>query len=98
MGRFEKIAKTATVLVALLCIVCVLALCIAPYVDIPVTALKSLQIALLMMLALAGSAALMAQGLFFRLAMPASEALPGDFAAPLRPRMLPIECNCVQQC
>lgn len=40
--------RFAKVVVALLCIVCVLTLCIAPYVDIPVTVLESIQIVLLL--------------------------------------------------
>lgn len=44
--------RAVQIIVALLCIACVLALCSAPFVDIAVTVLKSLRIILLLMLSL----------------------------------------------
>jgi hypothetical protein len=45
--------RATKVVLALLCIICVLALCIAPWVDPPETTLKSLQVILFLMSALA---------------------------------------------
>jgi hypothetical protein len=90
MARFTKI------LVALLCIVCVLALCIAPYVDIPVTVLKSLQIALMMLLLLAGAGSLVSGWLFLLTFFRRGKTIG---RAPIIPVLiLPIQTNCVQQC
>lgn len=101
VGRFtqaERLARLAKLFVALLCIVCVLALCIAPYVDIPVTAMKSLQMALLLMLALAGSAILLPHRLLFSwVVLHPGGAMPGSFDAPSRRLLLPLETNCVQR-
>jgi hypothetical protein len=90
MMRFSKI------IVALLCIACVLALCIAPYVDIPVTVLKSLQIAVLLLLSLAGAALLLAN--IFHWVLVRYSVVRADCRTPVRALFLPIKTNCVQQC
>lgn len=54
--HFPQMARFAKVVVALLCIVCVPVLSIAPFVDIPVTVLRSLQLVLLLMLSLMANA------------------------------------------
>jgi len=90
-------ARSTKIIVALLCLVCVLALCIAPYVDIPVTALRSLQTILLLMLALATALLLVDSPpfclTFCRRILPAAgcTALHWSF-------FLPLEANCVLQC
>ena len=79
----------------LICIVCLLALCIAPWVDPPETILKSLQVIFLLMSALVA-------GL---------HVLAGVLPVPWRPLgikstnipqipdlLLPRETSCVQQC
>lgn len=87
--------RSIKILVALFCIVCILALCIAPYVDIPVTVLDALQVVIMLMFAAITSLFLVAR-LF-------SQVLSGS-AEPLYIRksptrsLLPIETNCVQQC
>jgi hypothetical protein len=90
MMRFTKIV------VALLCIVCVLALCIAPYVDIPVTVLKSLQILLLLMSSMAAGALTLAS-LFHRVST-RYLILRVGYETRIQPLSLPFETNCVQQC
>jgi ABC-type protease/lipase transport system fused ATPase/permease subunit len=89
MVRFAKIV------VALLCILCVLALCIAPFVDIPVTVLKSLHVILLMILSLAGTVLLLAslfQSVFIR-----QSAEPTNRKEYSRWLPIPVETNCVQR-
>jgi len=89
-------ARAINIAAALLCLVCVLAVCIAPSVDIPDTTLKSLQIILLMMLILIAGV--------FKLAGIADLALRsrsfsvGRPAALVRSSVPPIQTNCVQQC
>lgn len=91
MARFAKIV------VALLCITCVLTLCIAPYVDIPVTVLKSLQITLLLLSLLLVAARLLISSRLFLLAFFRGRVT--ESRAPLIPLLrLPIQTNCVQQC
>lgn len=53
-----QMMRFAKVVVAMLCILCILTLCIAPFVDIPVTVLKSVQV-ILLILSLAGSVLLL---------------------------------------
>jgi hypothetical protein len=91
-------ARYAKIIVALLCLVCVLALCVAPYVDIPVTALKSLQVALLMILSLVAAALLFIGSVFFSLPVFRRNILPGSRATSIRHFLPPIETNCVQRC
>jgi len=91
-------ARSAKIGTALLCIVCVLALCIAPYVDIPVTALKSLQIALLLMLSLVGCALLFLNGFLFFLIGFRRAVGQIRYRTLINSLPLPFEINCVQQC
>jgi hypothetical protein len=89
MTRFAKIV------VAFLCIVCVLALCIAPYADIPVTVLKALQIIALLLLTIAGAPVL--ANLFYllqvrRIFMPIRQTMHPTL------QLLPIEESCVARC
>ena len=90
-------ARSAKIIVALLCITCVLALCIAPYVDIPVTVLKSLQITLLLMALLLAASFLLVNVFLSHLAWFRYVARTGQTIL-TRPFLLPIETNCVQQC
>lgn len=91
MARFAKI------IVALLCIVCVLALCIAPYVDIPVTVLKALQTAVLLMFLLLAAALLLAN-LFFSWVVEFRATAGMVRTALTWPSHLLLEMNCVQRC
>ncbi|MGC2606055.1 MAG: hypothetical protein WA419_10935, partial [Silvibacterium sp.] len=79
------------------CITCVLALCIAPYVDIPVTVLKSLQTAILLMVLLLAASLSLASLLFFRLVVFRQVERISHITL-IRSLLLPIETNCVQQC
>lgn len=88
--------RAAKIIVALLCMVCVLILCIAPFVDIPVTVLKSLQVVILLMLSLTGCALLLSGALHSGLVAPRQLVLRVNSGPLIRP--LPIETNCVQQC
>jgi hypothetical protein len=90
-------ARSAKIIVALLCIACVLALCIAPYVDIPVTALRSLQTILLLMFALAG-ALVLADVFSFGSSLVPRPILKASRPSRMRSFLPPIEANCVQQC
>ena len=89
-------ARSANIIVALLCIVCVLALCVAPYVDIPVTSLKALQAFLLLMFALAG-AGLLVDSFLFSLSL-FRRAIRFLSCTMLWSLLLPIQTSCVQQC
>jgi len=85
---FLSMARTVKVVLALLCLICVLALCIAPWVDPPETTLKSLQIILFLMatfaacaFCLAGILPLTSQGLAEpapRILLPISILLPRE--------------------
>ena len=89
--------RVAKVVVALLCIVCILSLCIAPFVDIPVTVLKSLQVVLLFMLSLVANALMLVKP-FQRVLAPHSHnggTYPDSRIQSLR---LPRHTNCVLQC
>ena len=90
MTRFAK------VVVALLCIVCVLTLCIAPYVDLPLTILKSIQIILLLLFSLA-VAELNSDSLFNATLGPWTNARTGR-ASQIHVIYPPLETNCVLQC
>lgn len=48
--------RSIKVVVALICLVCILAFCIAPCADIPATALRSMQAILLLLLSIAATA------------------------------------------
>jgi hypothetical protein len=85
----------AKIVVAMLCIVCVLALCIAPYVDLPFTVLKALQDVLLLTFALL-VCALALLGIFQVLVRCA--LMRSDHRALTRSLLSPFETNCVQQC
>lgn len=90
--------RSAKIIVALLCILCVLALCVAPYVDIPVTVLKSLQTALLLILSLVAGALLLVSSFLFCPALFRRMALRIGSRTLIWPFFLPIDTNCVQQC
>jgi hypothetical protein len=89
--------RSVKIMVALLCIVCVLALCIAPYVDIPVTALRSLQTLLVLMFALAGALVFIDSSILGLGLSPRALLRPHNAASCLF-FVLPIEASCVQQC
>jgi hypothetical protein len=89
--------RCAKIVVALLCVVCVLALCIAPYVDIPVTVLKSLRTAILLMALLLAASLLLVNILLFHLTL-FRQVTRISHTTLIRPFLLPLETNCVQQC
>ncbi len=93
----QGMGRTINIAAALFCLVCVIALCIAPSVDIPDTTLKSLQIILFMMLTLTGGVYLFA-GIIHSSTSVGSSLSIGKPAALFRFPPFPIQANCVQQC
>ncbi|HXS94595.1 MAG TPA: hypothetical protein VN736_08310 [Candidatus Limnocylindrales bacterium] len=89
MVRYVKI------FVAVCCIVCILALCIAPYADIPVTVLDTLQFVIMLIFALVG-AVLLLTGAFPQLVI-SRVVLRAEQKSPTRSLLPPIETTCVQQ-
>lgn len=89
MARYFKIV------VAVFCIVCILALCIAPYADIPVTVLDALQFVIMLMFAMIGGVILLAT--FFHQVVASRVILRAERKAPTRSLLLPIETTCVQR-
>jgi hypothetical protein len=92
----HRMARVINIIAALLCLICVLALCIAPSVDIPDTTLKSLQIAFLMMLILFAGVFQLA-GMVDRVLLSHCFYV-GAPCALVRSPLPPIQTNCVQQC
>ena len=90
-------ARSVKIVVALLCIACILAFCIAPYAEIPATALRSLQAMLLFILALAAAATLRPAGRLHRVAA-VPFALRTAHADPPCPLLPPFQTGCVLQC
>jgi hypothetical protein len=88
--------RSIKIFVAVFCIVCILALCIAPYADIPASVLEALQVVIMLMFALLTSV-LLAAGLFFLIMVRSAEPLYIR-KAPTRSLLLPIDSSCVQQC
>lgn len=88
-----RAVKIATVLV---CIVCLLALCVAPWVDPPETILKSLQVILLLMSALVAGLFLLTDILPLQLQV--FTGIVRSNPLPIPGLLLPSEINCVQQC
>ena len=89
--------RAIKLIAAMLCITCVLALCIAPWVDPPNTIFKSLQMLLLLTLSIAAAALLLA-GMIpagFHLLF---KGRMRDWFDPVLHFVLPLEKNCVQQC
>ncbi|HSY72546.1 MAG TPA: hypothetical protein VK729_13110 [Silvibacterium sp.] len=91
-----SMARAVKIISALLCMVCVIALCVAPWVDPPETTLKSLQVILFLMFAFVACTLLFA-------GMLALEVLLVCRRLWHVPRLvqhlkLPIQTNCVQQC
>ena len=92
----HRMARAINVGAAILCLICVIALCIAPSVDIPDTTLKSLQIFFLMMLTLIGGVLLLAD--IVHLALLSRRLSVGRQAPLARYPLAPIQANCVQRC
>jgi hypothetical protein len=92
---FFSMARTIKVVVALLCLTCVLALCIAPWVDPPETTLKSLQLIFFLILTFAACAFWLA-GLLPLTSQSLAEPVP-DICR-LIPNLLSRETSCVQRC
>ncbi len=88
--------RSIKIFVAVFCIVCILALCIAPYADIPASVLEALQVVVMLMFALLTSV-LLAAGLFYLIMVCSAEPLYIR-KAPTRSLLLPIDSSCVQQC
>jgi hypothetical protein len=88
--------RSIKIFVAVFCIVCILALCIAPYADIPASVLEALQVVIMLMFALIGCVLLVA-GLFYLVMVRSAEPLHIG-KAPRRWLLLPIDSSCVQQC
>jgi hypothetical protein len=89
-------ARAIKIAIALLCLTCVLALCIAPWVDPPQTTLKALQTILFLMSALAVLAFWFAE-----LLSPERQNLHEPVwlkALPFPNLLLPREAGCVQRC
>lgn len=84
------------IFVAVFCIVCILALCIAPYADIPATVLEALQVVVMLMFAVITSH-LLATGLFPQALSESAEPLYIR-RSPTRSLLLPLDSSCVQQC
>lgn len=89
MVRYIKI------FVAIFCIVCILALCIAPYADIPVTVLDALQFVIMLMFAMIGGVLFLVWA--FHQVLIQQAILHADRKSPTRSLLLPIETTCVQQ-
>lgn len=89
MARFLKI------FVAVLCIVSILALCIAPFVDIPVTVLKVLQVVVMLMFGM--SSVLLLCGMLDQMAAWTTPARAID-TSPSPGPILSLETNCVRRC
>jgi len=90
-----RMARAVKIITALLCMACVVALCIAPWVDPPETTLKSLQVILFLMFA------------FVACALPVAGLLPMEMLLAIWIRPAPrlashvkfrVQTNCVQQC
>ena len=94
--HFLRMVRFARIIVALLCIACVLALCVSPYVDIPVTVLKSIQLALLLVFSLAAAELFLANFLTVVFVLRAN--VRPDRASHMRVLLPPFEKNCVLQC
>jgi hypothetical protein len=88
--------RSIKIFVAVFCIVCILALCIAPYADIPASVLEALQVVVMLMFALI-TAVLLVAGLFNLVMVRSAEPLYIR-KAPKRWLLLPIDSSCVQQC
>jgi len=90
-------AKAIKFAIVAVCLLCILAICIAPYVDLPATNLRNYQLALVMMWSLMASAfclILSASRLFLRVCAMLF-TLPRQKILPLA---LPIQTSCVLQC
>lgn len=94
--HLRRMARAINIAAALVCLICVIALCIAPSVDIPDTTLKSLQIILLIMLTLIEAILLRAGTVDLALLFLGFST--GRRTALVRSPFLPIQTNCVQQC
>ncbi|MGH9585663.1 MAG: hypothetical protein ACRD3F_01835 [Acidobacteriaceae bacterium] len=90
-----EMVRYIKIFLAILCIVCILALCIAPNADIPVSILKALQFVIMLMFALISSMLLLA-GAFHLVIVQMVVSRTGR-KCPTRSLFLPIESNCVQQ-
>jgi hypothetical protein len=90
-----RMARAVKIITALLCMICVIALCIAPWVDPPETTLKSLQIILFLMFAFVACTLPFAGMLTLEMVR-----APWVWRIPrLAPHLkLPMQVNCVQQC
>ena len=89
-------ARIPTITVALLCLICILALCIAPAVDIPQTILKSFQMIAMLMLILVTGAFQMAD--LALLSFPGRSFAMEHLIGMVRSPQPPLATNCVQQC
>lgn len=96
MPRESEMVRSIKIFVAVFCIVCILALCIAPYADIPVTVLEALQVVLMLMFALVTGLFLVA-GLYYQVLVQTVAPLYVR-KSPRRSLLLPLESSCVQQC
>jgi hypothetical protein len=93
---FLEMVRAINIIAALLCLVCVLIICIAPFADLPETIVQPLQLAILLMLAFVAGMFLHAGILcitVLRLMLPA-----GCLTSPTSFLLRPIDANCVQQC
>ena len=86
-------ARAINILAALLCLICVIAICIAPSVDLPETTVKSLEFVILLMLALIAGT-LLHSSIALR-TVPGILIPVGCSTAPPSSLLRPIETNCV---
>ena len=96
MPKELEMVRSIKIFVAVFCIVCILALCIAPYADIPASVLEALQVVIMLMFALLTGALLVA-GLFYLIVVRVAEPVYLR-KAPTRSLLLAIDSSCVQQC
>jgi len=93
---FCRMGRAIKVVVVLLCLICVLTLCIAPWVDPPETTLKALQVILFLISTFAFFAFWLVGILSPKSRHSDKPAPPADFPVPgLLP---PCEAGCVQRC
>lgn len=100
MGVFTipLMARWVKIVIAVLCIVCVLAICIAPNLDLPVTVIKSLQTILLLLTFSLITAAFASVCLFSRSRVCRAEVRAGPELLHPPYSSLPFETGCVQRC
>lgn len=90
-------AKAIKFAIVTVCLLCILAICIAPFVDLPATNLRIYQLALVLMWSLMASAicSILSASQLFMHVCAILFTLPRQKILPLS---LPIQTSCVLQC